>query len=157
MSHGFAPAVLDEVSAIADRYPRREAALLPVLRVLQKISGVLGRAEEELAAELLGLEPVRVREVVTFYSLFKQKPAGRHIIRVCINLSCSMAGAERSLAGLQTKLGIGPGETTPDGRFTLLTVECLGNCDQAPCLMVDDDDHGRVQEEQLDEILGRYP
>jgi NADH-quinone oxidoreductase subunit E len=156
MSHGFAPVVLDEVRAVAARYPRREAALLPVLRVLQKISGALGRAEEELAAELLGLEPVRIREVVTFYSLFRQKPAGRHIIQVCINLSCSMAGAERSFAGLQTKLGIGPGETTPDGRFTLLTVECLGNCDQAPCLIVDDDDHGRVREEQLDEILGRY-
>ena len=156
MSHGFAPVVLDEVRAVAARYPRREAALLPVLRALQKISGVLGRAEEELAAGLLGLEPVRVREVVTFYSLFRQKPAGRHIIQLCVNLSCSMAGGGRSLSSLQTRLGIKPGETTSDGRFTLLTVECLGNCDQAPCLMVDDDDHGRVREEQLDEILGRY-
>ena len=157
MSHGFTPGVLDEVRAVAARYPRREAALLPVLRVLQRVSGALGRAEEELAAELLGLEPIRVREAVTFYSLFRQKPAGRHIIQVCINLSCSMAGAGRSLAALQTRLGIGSGETTSDGRFTLLTVECLGNCDQAPCLMVDEDDHGRVQKEQLDEILGRYP
>jgi len=157
MSHGFSPGVLDEVRAVAARYPRSEAALLPVLRVLQGVSGVLGRAEEELAAELLGLEPIRVREAVTFYSLFRQKPAGRHIIQLCVNLSCSMAGAERSLSGLQTKLGIGPEETTPDGRFTLLTVECLGNCDQAPCLMVDGHDHGRVHEEQLDEILGRYP
>lgn len=156
MSHGFTPGVLDEVRAVAARYPRREAALLPILRVLQRVSGVLGRAEEELAAELLGFEPIRVREAVTFYSLFRQKPAGRHIIQLCVNLSCSMAGGERSLSGLQTKLGIGPGETTPDGRFTLLTVECLGNCDQAPCLMVDDDDHGRVREEQLDEILGTY-
>jgi NADH-quinone oxidoreductase subunit E len=157
MSHGFAPVVLDKVRAVAARYPRREAALLPVLRVLQKISGTLGRAEEELAAELLGLEPVRVREAVTFYSLFRQKPAGRHIIQLCMNLSCSMAGAGHTLAGLQTKLGIGPGETTSDGRFTLFAIECLGNCDQAPCLMVDDDDHGRVHVEQLDGILGRYP
>jgi len=156
MSHGFAPRVLDEVRAVAFRFPRKEAALLPVLRVLQRVSGALGPAEEELAAELLGLEPVRVREVVTFYSLVRQKPEGRHIIQICINLSCSMAGAGSSLAGLQTRLGIKPGETTSDGRFTLLTVECLGNCDQAPCLMVDTDDHGRVQEEQLDEILGRY-
>jgi len=157
MSHGFAPRVLDEVRAVASRFPRKEAALLPVLRVLQRVSGALGPAEEEMAAELLGLEPVRVREVVRFYSLFRQKPSGRHIIRVCINLSCSMAGAGTSLAGLQTRLGIKPGETTSDGRFTLLTVECLGNCDQAPCLMVDTDDHGRFQEEHLDEILGRYP
>ena len=156
MSHGFTPGVLDEVRAVAARYPRREAALLPILRVLQRVSGVLGRAEEELAAELLGFEPIRVREAVTFYSLVRQKPEGRHIIQICINLSCSMAGAGSSLAGLQTRLGIKPGETTSDGRFTLLTVECLGNCDQAPCLMVDTDDHGRVQEEQLDEILGRY-
>jgi NADH-quinone oxidoreductase E subunit len=148
---------LDEVRAVASRFPRKEAALLPVLRVLQRVSGALGPAEEEMAAELLGLEPVRVREVVRFYSLFRQKPSGRHIIRVCINLSCSMAGAGTSLAGLQTRLGIKPGETTSDGRFTLLTVECLGNCDQAPCLMVDTDDHGRFQEEHLDEILGRYP
>ena len=156
MSHGFTPGVLDEVRAVAARYPRREAALLPILRVLQRVSGVLGRAEEELAAELLGFEPIRVREAVTFYSLVRQKPEGRHIIQICINLSCSMAGAGHSLADLQTRLGIVPGETTPDGRFTLLTVECLGNCDQAPCLMVDEDDHGRVQEEELDEILGRY-
>jgi len=156
MSHGFTPGVLDEVRAVAARYPRREAALLPILRVLQRVSGVLGRAEEELAAELLGFEPIRVREAVTFYSLFRQKPAGRHIIQLCVNLSCSMAGGGRSLSSLQTRLGIKPGETTSDGRFTLLTVECLGNCDQAPCLMVDDDDHGRVREEQLDEILGRY-
>ncbi len=156
MSQGFAPWVLDEVRAIAARYPRREAALLPVLRLLQRISGALGRAEEEMAAELLGLEPVRVREAVTFYSLFRQKPAGRHLIRVCVNLSCSMAGAERSLTSLQAKLGIGPGETTPDGTFTLFTVECLGNCDQAPCLMVDDDDYGRVREDEFDRILGRY-
>jgi len=156
MSHGFTPGVLDEVRAVAARYPRREAALLPILRVLQRVSGVLGRAEEELAAELLGFEPIRVREAVTFYSLVRQKPEGRHIIQICINLSCSMAGAGSSLASLQTRLGIKPGETTSDGRFTLLTVECLGNCDQAPCLMVDDDDHGRVREEQLDEILGRY-
>jgi len=157
MSHGFAPRVLDEVHAVAARYPRKESALLPVLRVLQRVTGALGPAEEELAVDLLGLEPVRVREVVRFYSLFRQKPSGRHIIRVCINLSCSMAGAGTSLAGLQTRLGIKPGETTSDGRFTLLTVECLGNCDQAPCLMVDADDHGRFQEEHLDEILGRYP
>lgn len=156
MSHGFAPRVLDEVCAVASRFPRKEAALLPVLRVLQRITGALGPAEEELAAELLGLEPIRVREAVTYYTLFRQKPAGRHIIQICINLSCSMAGAGKSLAGLQTRLGIKPGETTPDGRFTLLTVECLGNCDRAPCLMVDEDDHGRVHEEQLDEILGRY-
>jgi NADH-quinone oxidoreductase subunit E len=148
--------VLDEVRAVASRFPRKEAALLPVLRVLQRITGALGPAEEELAAELLGLEPIRVREAVTYYTLFRQKPAGRHIIQICINLSCSMAGAGKSLAGLQTRLGIKPGETTPDGRFTLLTVECLGNCDRAPCLMVDEDDHGRVHEEQLDEILGRY-
>ena len=156
MSHGFAPKVLDEVRAVASRFPRKEAALLPVLRVLQRVTGALGPAEEELAVELLGLEPVRIREAVTFYTLFRQKSAGRHIIQICINLSCSMAGAGHSLAGLQTRLGIGPGETTPDGRFTLLTVECLGNCDRAPCLMIDKDDHGRVQEEQLDEILGRY-
>jgi len=156
MSHGFAPRVLDEVRAVASRFPRKEAALLPVLRVLQRIKGALGPAEEELAAELLGLEPIRVREAVTYYTLFRQKPAGRHIIQICINLSCSMAGAGKSLAGLQIRLGIKPGETTPDGRFTLLTVECLGNCDRAPCLMVDEDDHGRVHEEQLDEILGRY-
>ena len=156
MSHGFAPIVLDEVRAVASRFPRKEAALLPVLRVLQRVTGALGPAEEKLAAELLGLEPVRVREAVTYYALFRQKPAGRHIIQICINLSCSTAGAGHSLADLQTRLGIVPGETTPDGRFTLLTVECLGNCDQAPCLMVDEDDHGRVQEEELDEILGRY-
>ncbi len=151
MSTLLAAQVREEINAIAARYPRKEAALLPVLHLLQGLSGAITPAEEALAAEALGLEPIRVREVVTFYTMLMKRPAGTHIIRVCINLSCTMAGSDAVLGRLREALGIGPGETTADGTFTLVTAECLGNCDRAPCLQVDGEDHGPVD---ADTVMG---
>jgi NADH-quinone oxidoreductase subunit E len=156
MSRAIAPEALVEIRKIAARYPRREAALLPVLRALQRSSGAITEIEERTAAEALGITPVRVREAVSFYSMFLAGGAGKHVIRVCDSLSCSMAGADALLDRLQEKLGIAPGQTTPDGRFTLFAVECLGNCDRAPCLMIDDEDHERVTAGKLEEILDRW-
>jgi NADH-quinone oxidoreductase subunit E len=148
--------VREEIRAIASRYPRREAALLPVLHLLQRLSGAITPVEEHQAADALGLDPIRVREAVTFYSMFRTRRAGAHVIRVCINLSCAMAGAEAVLRRIRERLGIGPGETTADGRFTVVTAECLGNCDRAPCLMVDGEDHGPVDTEGIDGLLKAY-
>ncbi len=145
--------VREEIRAIASRYPRGEAALLPVLHLLQRLSGAITPVEERQAAEALGLDPVRVREVVTFHTMFRTRPAGAHIIEVCINLSCTMAGSEAVLDRLREALGIGPGETTADGKFTLVTAECLGNCDRAPCLTIDGEDHGPVDPDAIDALL----
>jgi NADH-quinone oxidoreductase subunit E len=156
MNRTIGPEILDEIRAIAARYPRREAALLPALRVLQRASGTISVAEEQAAAEVLGLNPVRVREAVSFYSLFLTGRAGEHIIRLCVSLSCSISGSGALLERLSERLGIPAGGTTSDGKFTLQTVECLGNCDRAPCLMIDDQDHERVTVAKLDEILERW-
>jgi NADH-quinone oxidoreductase subunit E len=156
MSRFIPPGILAEIRTIVARYPRREAALLPVLRALQRSSGAITEIEEKTAAEALGLAPVRVREAVSFYSMFLAGGAGKHVIRVCDSLSCSMAGADALLDRFRDKLGIAPGQTTPDGRFTLFAVECLGNCDRAPCLMIDDEDYERVTAEELEVILDRW-
>lgn len=153
MSPSLSAEVRDKIRAIAARYPRKEAALLPVLHLLQRLSGVITPVEEGQAAEALGLDPVRVREVVTFHTMFRARRAGTHIIQVCINLSCAMAGSEAILDRLREGLGIGPGETTADGKFTLLTVECLGNCDRAPCITVDGEEHGPVGPDAIDGLL----
>ncbi len=145
--------VREKIQAIAARYPRKEAALLPVLHVLQGLSGAITPVEEAQAAEALGIDPVRVREVVTFHTMFRTRPAGTHLVQVCVNLSCAMAGSDPVLARLRERLGIAPGETTADGKFTLAAVECLGNCDRAPCVTIDGEEHGPVDAAAIDGLL----
>ncbi len=153
MSPILSAEMLEEIRGIAARYPRKEAALLPVLHLLQGGSGAITPVEEEQAAEALGIDPIRVREVVTFHTMFRTRRAGTHVIEVCVNLSCTMAGSEAVLDRLRERLGIGPGETTADGKFTLATIECLGNCDRAPCLTVDGEELGPVKADAIDGIL----
>jgi NADH-quinone oxidoreductase E subunit len=104
-------------------------------------------------AQVLGLKPMKVREVVTFYTMFLRRPVGKYHLQVCSNLSCSLLGAGPLLDYLQQKLGVGVGETTADGRFTLSTVECLGACEQAPSLMINFDYYGQLDREKIDRIL----
>ena len=153
MSLTLSAPTLAKVEAAVGRYPRPPAALLPVLQIIQAELGYLPVEAEVWAAERLGLPPARVREVTTFYTLLLRRKPGRHIVQVCWNLSCTLNGAEDLLARLAEKWGVRPGETSADGRFSLLAVECLGNCPEAPCLQVDETDHGRVTVEALDEIL----
>lgn len=161
MSYAPSPAALERIDAAIALYPERSAALLPVLRVIQGDAGFISPAAEIWVAARLGLRPVQVREVVTFYTMFRREPAGRTVIQVCRNLSCTLAGAEEVLAALRRELGLGPGDgdTTPDGAITLVAVECLGNCDHAPCLQVDGLDRGPVTKEEaaaiVKEIRGR--
>ena len=153
MSREFAPALKKRIEDIASRYPTPQAALLPVLHLVQRDTGFLSAEEERAVASLLGLAPIKVREVVTFYTMFTRKPLGRFHLQVCSNLSCSLAGGESLLKHLQAKLGIKPGETTPDGKFTLTEVECLGACEQAPCLMINFDYYGKLDPDGIDRIL----
>ncbi|OGD26382.1 MAG: hypothetical protein A2Y56_12120 [Candidatus Aminicenantes bacterium RBG_13_63_10] len=153
MSPSVSDKVERQVEDILSRYPRPEAALLPVLRVLQDERGFLSVSDEQWAAEKLGLPPIKVREVASFYSLFRRKAAGKYHLQVCVNVSCSLRGADDLLSHLKEKLGIAEGGTTEDGRFSLVTVECLGNCDQAACLMINNDHYGRLDRQALDELL----
>ncbi len=146
-----------EVAGIVSRYPadRKAAALLPVLRVAQELFGYLSPEVQKLAAERLGVSLARVDEVATFYVMFHPRPVGRHVVELCTNVSCCLTGAERIWDHLKQRLGIGPGETTPDGRITLHEVECLGSCGTAPAMLVDEEMHERLTIEKVDEILGR--
>ena len=153
MNREFTAELKKRIEEITARYPSRQAALLPVLHLVQSETGFLSAEEERAVASILGLPPIKVREVVTFYTMFTRKPLGRFHLQVCSNLSCSLADGERILRHLQAKLGIGAGETTPDGKYTLTEVECLGACEQAPCMMVNFDYHGNLDPEKVDRIL----
>lgn len=146
-----------DVAAILRRYPaeRKAAALIPALRAAQELFGHLSPEVQRLAADRLGVSPARVDEVATFYAMFNTRPVGRHVVELCTNVSCCLTGAEPIWAHLRKKLGVKPGETTPDGRITLREVECLGSCGTAPAMLVDDEMHERLTIEKVDEILGR--
>lgn len=146
--------ILKKAEAVMARYPHKRAALLPILHLIQKEAGCISPGAERWVAGLLGIKPVRVREMVTFYTLFRREPAGAHVIQACSNLSCTLQGAPALIDYIGAKLGIRPGETSADGKFTLLAVECLGNCDQAPCMMIDMEYHGRLTREKIDALLG---
>ncbi|NOR53924.1 MAG: NADH-quinone oxidoreductase subunit NuoE [Candidatus Aminicenantes bacterium] len=104
-------------------------------------------------AHLFNIKPIKVKEVVTFYTMFNQKEVGKYHIQVCSNLSCSLLGSESLIDHLKNKLGIEIGETTSDKKFTLMTVECLGACEQAPCMMINFDYFGNLDKEKIDNIL----
>jgi len=150
---GFTADQLAEVRRLQGLYPERRGALLPVLRLAQDVFGYISLEIEEYVAGLFELSAAHVHEVVTFYSLFFQQPPGRHVVSVCHNLSCHLLGSKRIVEHLTQRLGIEVGETTADGRVTLLTVECLCACEQAPMMQVDDRYEGLLTPEKVDRIL----
>jgi len=153
VSPEYSAALRKKIDEVASLYPKKRAALLPVLHLVQQEVGFIAAAEEHFVAAALGLKPIKVREVVTFYTMFLRRPIGKYHLQVCSNLSCSLLGAGSLLDHLQRKLGIGVGETTADGRFTLSEVECLGACEQAPCLMVNFDYQGQMDKDKIDRLL----
>ena len=150
----FSEAQLAEVRRLQRLYPDRQAALLPVLRMALESWGHISSEAETYVAGLFDLSPAHVHEVVTFYTLFFPAPVGRHVLSVCQNLSCSLLGAETMIGYLEQTLGIAAGETTPDGRVTLLRVECLCACEVAPMMQVDDEYVGGLTPEKIDGVLG---
>ena len=146
-------AIDKRIEESAARYPRRASALLPALRIVQDAFGFISPESEIRIAEKLGLPAVQVHEAATFYSRFSRHRLGRHRIQVCRNLSCTLRGGTRVLDHLRRRLGLEPGQTSSDGSFTLETVECLGRCDESPCLMIDGRHHGSLTEDAIDRIL----
>lgn len=138
---------------ICARYPRRDAALLPLLEELQKEKGYVAEEAMDELAKFLEIPYARVKAVVTFYTMFNREPAGKYHLQVCRNISCHMAGAPGLLARLKEKFGIEEGETTKDGLFTLSSVECLGACGSAPVMQVNDEYFENLTAEKLDALL----
>jgi NADH-quinone oxidoreductase subunit E len=149
----FSAEQLQEVRRLQARYPDRQGALLPVLRRAQEVFGYVSLDVEEYVAGLFEMSPAHVHEVVTFYTLFFQQPTGRHVVSVCHNLSCHLLGSKSIVEHLTRRLGVEVGETTSDGRVTLLTVECLCACEQAPMMQVDERYEGLLTPEKVDRIL----
>ena len=142
-----------EIDEILGRYPVRRSALLPLLHLAQAEEGYVSEAAMKEIAGILRLTPPQVYEVVTFYTMLSLKPLGKFHIQVCKSLMCALVGSDTLLGWLQARLGIKPGETTPDGLFTLSAVECLASCGTGPMMQVNDDYYERITEDKLDRIL----
>jgi NADH-quinone oxidoreductase E subunit len=149
----FSQEALKEFEETVSRYPKREAAMIPVLYLTQREFGYLSPEAIEYVAELMGLSPARVYGVVTFYTMLYRKPMGKYHVQVCRTLPCALKGAEKITQLLKARLRIGVGETTSDGRFTLSEVECLASCGTAPMMQVNDDYYEDLTEDKLERIL----
>ncbi|MDH4257305.1 MAG: NADH-quinone oxidoreductase subunit NuoE [Candidatus Aminicenantes bacterium] len=153
MSPEFSEETRKKIDEIVAHYPQKQAAILPLLHITQQEFGCISPDSEKRIADILGLKPIRVREVLTFYTMLNREPVGKYHIQACSNLSCSLLGAEKLVDYLKEKLGIEPGQTTEDRKFTLSLVECLGACEQAPCMMVNFDYFGNLDKKKIDKIL----
>ncbi|GAB4389280.1 MAG: NADH-quinone oxidoreductase subunit NuoE [Thermodesulfovibrionales bacterium] len=131
------------------------AAATDALRAVQRRRGWVSDEMGELAA-MLGMTTAELDSIATFYSLIYRKPVGKHVILICDSISCWINGHEEILAHLMSRLGVGLGCTTADGQFTLLPAACLGVCEKAPAMMVDEELHTELTEEKVDDILERY-
>ena len=149
----FSAEQLAEVRRLQSLYPDKRGALLPVLHIAQETFGYVSLEAEEYVAGLFDLSPAHVHEVVTFYTMYFQAPKGRHVVSLCHNLSCHLAGAKDMIAHVTQRLGIEPGETTDDGRITFITVECLCACESAVVMQVDDRYELNVTPDTIDRIL----
>ena len=141
------------IDAAIGEYPRPQSALLAVLHLIQQERGYLTPEDQEYAAKKVGVPPAHVAGVVSFYTMLRQRQAGKCHIQLCRTLSCQLRGARELLDHLRGRLGIKEGETTPDGRFSLVTVECLGSCDTAPMMQVNDDYHENLTPARVDALL----
>ena len=144
-------------SEIIPRYERKQGAMMPILNDVQERYGHVPYQAMVEIATLLELHPADVLDTASFYEGYTTEPVGRYVIGVCQSIACEVCGHQAILDHLRRRLDIEPHETTDDGRFTLLTMECLGACDGAPCALVNGDRHDNLTVEKIDEILDRLP
>ncbi len=146
-----------EIENELPHYATRHSVCIDAMRIVQKHRGwVSDEALQDIGA-FLAMSPAELDSVATFYNLIFRRPVGRHVICVCDSVSCWIMNGERQLRHIAEHLGIRPGETTADSRFTLLPIVCLGACDHAPVMMVDDDLHHDLEPAKIDRILESYP
>jgi NADH-quinone oxidoreductase subunit E len=149
----FPPEALQRIETIVRRYPTRQAALLPVLWIAQETWGWISLEAAEEVARVLELPPAHVDGVLTFYTMYNLQPVGKNLLQFCTSISCHLAGAQRLAEHCRKRLGIAFEETTPDGRFTIVEVECIAGCDRAPSMMINDTYHEPMDEKKLDALL----
>jgi NADH-quinone oxidoreductase subunit E len=145
-----------ESEAELARYPTKEAVCIDAMKIVQRHRGWVSDESVRDIAELLEMSPADLDGVATFYNLIFRKPVGRHVVMLCNSVSCWILGYERMREHLTKRLGIEFGETTPDNRFTLLPIVCLGACDHAPAMLVDNELHTDLGPDRIDEVLEAY-
>jgi NADH-quinone oxidoreductase E subunit len=153
MALEFSENAKKEIAAKIDQLPDRRSALIPALYIAQREFRYISPEVMEYLAAELSLPVSEVRGVATFYTMFNKEPVGKYHIQVCQNLTCSLLGAEPLISHLEKKLGIACGQTTPDGKFSISRVECLGSCGSAPVMQINDDYYENLTAEKIDEIL----
>ena len=151
--------LIPEFDVLRRRFPNgfESSLVLPCLRRIQEDRGYVADSDIDALVEYLGVPRIQVEEVLSYYTQFRRKPIGRWHVQACRNVSCSLMGSERILEHLTKKLGIGPGQTTADGRFTLSTVECVASCGTAPVVVINETCHESVSPAKLDVLLEALP
>ena len=153
----FSPEVEAEVDRHIAKYPVRRSAILPLMFIVQRERGYLDAPGVAYLARRLSLRITDIWEVATFYSMLHMKPIGKYHIQICKTLSCKIMGEGKITEHVCNRLGINPGETTPDGEFTVSLVECLGSCGTAPMFQINFDYHENLTTERVDQILDSLP
>lgn len=152
----FSSQARQEFDQILTLYPEKRGALLPVLHLAQREFGWLSVDAIEYVASLMGLSPAQVASVISFYTMFNTKPVGKHHVQICRNITCTMMGSEDLADYVRARCNIDVGETTPDGKFTLTAVECLGSCDTSPVMQVNDRYYENLTLEKVQKLLDEF-
>ncbi|XID75496.1 NADH-quinone oxidoreductase subunit NuoE [Alkanindiges sp. WGS2144] len=147
---------IHDIEHYIEHYPDPRAASLDALKIVQKRNGWVDDAQVAAIGQVLGISAADLEGVATFYNRIYRRPVGRHVILLCDSIACYLMGAEPLADTFKKHLGIDYGQTTADGRFTLLPICCLGNCDKAPTLMIDEDTHDLVAASNIPALLEQY-
>ena len=145
-----------EIEVEFPRYQTKRAVSIDAMKIVQRHRGWVSDEALRDIAELLDMTTDELEGLATFYPMIYREPVGKHVVLYCDSISCWIMGCDRVRERLQARLGVKPGETTPDGQFTLLPIVCLGACDHAPVMMIDDDLHRDLEPQRIDDILARY-
>lgn len=148
--------VLDEIERIKKKYPDQRSAMLPSLYLAQREFGWLSDEAVKAVSHALNVPPAMVRGTASFYSMFRNRPVGRHLVQLCTNISCMILGAESVLDFFRNSYGLVPGGMTGDGRFSLVVMECIGACGTAPAMLINTDFYENLTEQSIGTILDRY-
>ncbi len=151
----FKADLLQQIDKITSQYEQKRAALLPVLHAVQEKEGLISPESEQDVSQYLSVPVVHVHEAVSFYHLFHQTKKGKCHFSVCQTTSCALLGGEDIIEHIKTRLGIKPGETTPDGKFSLSVVECLGACELAPMMQYNKEYRGFLNKKKIDELIDK--
>ncbi|MBI5359124.1 MAG: NAD(P)H-dependent oxidoreductase subunit E [Planctomycetes bacterium] len=155
MPKTFNAKTMEKFQALSQRYPTKDALLLPVLRLAEEEFNGIDDDAMELVAGLVGVPPAKVMSVFTFYTHYRRAGSGKYLLQVCSTLPCALRGSQEIFEHLKKKLGIDSEETTKDGKFTLKKVECLGSCGTSPVVQINEDYYENLTTEKLDEILNK--